>query len=75
MNMMNFKIWLNEVGDSPWDTEEKPPIEKIIKNYGGEAMPKAYPPNENSDEVNPELPPAKRKFGKDKFKMKKMKQV
>lgn len=67
--MLNFKLWL-EVGDSPWNAEEKPPLEKLIKyRDNGGSMPKAYPPDENSDQVNPELPPAKRKFGQDKFKM------
>jgi len=69
--MLNFKKWLNEAGgDNPM---AEPPQQQIIGmakiNPGGFATGRITDPN--SEETEEDKPPAPKKHGSDRFRMKK----
>lgn len=68
--MLNFKKWLNEAGgDNPMAEPYHHHLKSIAVKYG--QAPSRCIPEPDDEMTPPDTPPAKRKFGADRFKMKK----
>jgi hypothetical protein len=68
--MLNFKKWINEAGgDNPMAEPPMQQLKGLTIKYG--QAPIRSIPQEDDLITPPDTPPAKRKFGKNRFQMKK----